>query len=171
MSAAPSAYSVQQAMACAASFAATLRQEIGEDDHDRLLLALDSETDVIDLLRRVVRASIEADSQADAAETRIRDLTARRDRFRARKEAARGLAFAMLEALGLSRLDDPEFTVSVGKPRQKVLVTDPDALPDAFVRITRAPDVAAINAAVKAGQVPDGVEVANGMPSLIVRTK
>ena len=167
----PSAYSVQQAMACAASFAAALRQEIGEDDHDRLLLALDSETDVIDLLRRVVRASLDADAQADAADARIKDLTARRDRFKARKESARGLAFAMLDALGLHQLDDAEFSVSVGKPRQKVLVTDLDALPEAFIRVTRAADMATINAAVKAGQVPAGVEVANGMPSLTIRTR
>jgi hypothetical protein len=167
----PSAYQVQQAMACAASFAAALRQEIGEDDHDRLLMALDSETDAIDLLRRVVRASLDADAQADAADARIKDLTSRRDRFRARKEAARGLAFAMLDALGLPRLDDPEFTISVGKPRPKVIVTDLDALPEAFVRVTRSPDMATINAAIKAGQMPAGVEVANGAPSLTIRTK
>ena len=167
---APSAYRVEQAMACAASFSAALRQEIGEDDHDRLLLALDSETDAIDLLRRVVRASLEADAQADAADARIRDLTARRERFRARKEAARGLAFAMLDALGLSRLDDPEFTVSIGKSRQKVVVTDEATLPEAFWRVSRAPDMATVNAALKVGPVP-GVEMANGMPSLTIRTK
>ena len=167
---APSAYRVQQAMACAASFAASLRAEIGEDDHDRLILALDSETDAIDLLRQVVRASLEADAQADAADARLKALTARRDRFRARKEAARGLAFSMMDALGLTRLDDPEFSVSIGRPRQKVLVTDEDALPEAFWRVTRAPDMATINAALKAGPVP-GVEVVNGMPSLTIRTK
>ena len=166
----PSSFRVEQAMACAASFAAALRQEIGEDDHDRLLMALDSETDAIDLLRQVVRASLEADAQADAADARVKALTARRDRFRARKEAARGLAFAMLDALGLSRLDDPEFTASIGKPRQKVLVTDEAALPEAFWRVSRAPDVATINAALKVGPVP-GVEVSHGMPSLTIRTK
>ena len=32
----PSSFRVEQAMACAASFASALRAEIGEDDHDRL---------------------------------------------------------------------------------------------------------------------------------------
>ena len=166
----PSAFRVAQAMSAAMQFREQLRAEIG-DDHDALLMSLESETEVFDILRRVVRAAIEADTFEDALGERMKEMAERKARFGARSDAARNVAMSMLEALGETRFDDPEFTVTIGKPRQKVIVTDATQLPEAFVRVTRAPDMATINAAVKSGAVPAGVEVSNGAASLTIRKR
>jgi hypothetical protein len=168
---APSPYAIERAMSAAQEFAAAMRAADPEMDADDLLLAIDSETDALDLLRRVVRASLDADAMADAAGARMAALAGRKARFLDRKEATRGLAQRIMDALGMTKMEDAEFTVSIGKPRQKVIVTDPAALAEAFVRVTRSPDMTTINAAVKAGQVPAGCEVSNGAASLTIRTR
>ncbi len=169
----PSPFRIEQAMSAALAFREQILAELSgeETDYDLLLDCIDGETDAIDILRRVIRGALEAETIEKAVAERIKTLTERKQRFGARGDALRGLAFRMLDALGLPKLADPEFTASIGQPRQKVIVTDVDALPEAFVRVTRAPDMATISAAVKAGQVPAGVEISNSAPSLTIRVK
>lgn len=139
-------------------------------DEDVLRDTLDGETDALDLVRRLVRFSIAASVMEKAAAGRVQALQTRKARFAARAEAARGAAFGMLDALGLSRLDDAEFTASIRDGQPGVIVTDEDALPDEFVKVARAPDKTAIGAAIRAGRSVPGAEIANGSPSLQVRT-
>lgn len=167
----PSAWQVSAAMSLALAFLANLQAEAPDLDHDDMLLALDSETPVFDVLRRVIRASLEAGAFASAVDARMTDLAERKARYLARKEGARTLALQMLEALDQPGLVDPEFTVSVTAPKPKARVVDLDALPEAFVRVTKAPDMAMVNASIKTGHVPPGVEMSNGAPGIVIRTK
>lgn len=158
-------------MSAAQQFADALRAEDPETDHDDLMLALDSETDVFDVLRRLVRGALEDEGQAARVNVRMNELGERKARFTARAQAQRQTVIAMLLALERPKFPDAEFTLSVSPAKLKAKVCDLDALPESFVRLTRAPDQTLINAAASAGQVPPGCTLVSAPPSLTIRTK
>jgi Siphovirus Gp157 len=168
---APSAYQVAAAMSEAARFATDLSANDPALDHDSLLLALDSETPVMDVLRAVIRASIEAASFAEAIAARQNDLAERKNRYLKRKEGARQLAVRMMEALDMSSLSEPDFGVSLRPGNPEAKIADVALLPEAFVRVKRSADMALINAAIRQGQVPEGVEVLPPATVMTVRSK
>lgn len=171
---APSAWQIEQAMSALMSGRAALLANDPDLAADEAALSdtLKAETeDVYALLRRVLLASVEARSMAEAADVRVKDLTARRDRYKRRAETLRGTAFAAMDALGLSRLELPDLTASIARGKPVAIVTDEAALPDDYWRTTRAVDKTAINDAIKQGVVIPGVETTNAIPSLQVRTK
>ncbi len=168
---APSGYRVEQAM----SAAQAVRQAILQDDPDlasdeaAMRDLLDGETDVYDVLRRMVRFVLDAESLAAAAKDRAEKLTARKARYEKRAQLGRGAVLAMLDALGDRRFTDAEFTVTLRPGTQGVWVVDENSLPDAFVKVTRAPEKAKIAAALKAGDKVPGAELGNGMPTIAIK--
>lgn len=173
MNAVPSPFRIERAMAEAQAFRAGLLAHDPElaGDPDLILDTMDGETDALDLARRLVRFALAAEGQARAAKERADALAARAKRFRDRSATARGTVLAMMDALGVKRLDDPEFTASRGMGRQSVHVSDADAIPDALVRVERVPDAAAIKQALDAGQDVPGAVLSNSSPTLTVRTR
>ncbi len=168
---APSAWKIQQALAVAQAFAARLREAEPDLDEDTLLLALSSETEAETLLNSVLRAGEEAATMAEAIKARIDALTTRHARYTKRKADARATAFAIMDALGVAKFTSPEFTATIRGGAASVVVTDEAALPDFVMRQPPpAPDKAAILKMLKAGQTLPGAELANGMPTLSVRT-
>lgn len=145
-----------------------LRDDLGEDD-DRLKLdMLEGETNIFELTRRLLD-NIEQDEGAKAALiTQIQDRNERKARAEHRIEAHRLAIRALMEAAELDKLPLPEATVTLRKLPPKPIVTDEAALPDAFVKITRKPDMAAIKAAND--PVP-GTALDNGGVSLTIRRK
>lgn len=142
------------------------------DDQQLLHDMLDAEGgDAMDVIRAVIRASIEARMESEAADIRIAALRDRRDRKRRNAEAYRQAAFGAMEALGLSRIADPEFTASIGHPTAAVVITDETLLPDDCVRVKREADKSAIARKLKAGLQVAGAMLSNGTPTLVVRTK
>ena len=172
---APSAFRIEQAMAAALSFRDRLREEVG-DDTDALLSAMDSETDVFDLLRRVLRAADENKRLSKMTTERLKDLQDRKHRFESREEAARGLAYSMIVALDLpgGKFIDPEVSASCGVTKDKVTVPDPSAAPDEYVEIvtSRVPLMDKIKAYVDAAdEMPNWVQIVPGAPTITVRVK
>ena len=169
---APSAWQLESAIATFQACRARIQNE-DADDTDPAMIgdAQATEDEVRAMLRRVIRAAIEAQAFADACAERMNDLAARRDRFKARADNLRMTAFAVMDALGDRKIVEPEFTASIGKPRLGLVITDETAIPDQYVRTTRTPDKAAIKAAIEQGNVVPGAEVANGMPTFSLRTK
>ena len=170
----PSPFALARAMAVLA----TVREELLAIDPNAIEdVALFQDTlegeggDALDLLANVVRQSIEAEALAEAVKTRKADLAARQTRFERRQEVLRRIARDALQALGLPKLEMPDFTASVANGRAKVLVTDDKALPDAFVRITRAPDREAIGEILRAGKQVRGATLSNPEPTLTVRAR
>jgi len=141
-------------------------------DEAAILAALSVETeDVMEMIHRVLQASVHARARAEMADAMLRDLTARRDRYRRRGDTLRATAFAAMDALGLPRAEWPDLTASIVRGRPTAIVTDEAALPAEYTRTTVAPDKAAINEAVKQGVVIPGVEMSNAIPTIQVRTK
>jgi hypothetical protein len=170
---APSAWTLQQVMSIAQATLARMEQDGTLDtDEAALMDALRQEVpEVDDVLVRLLRAMGEADAAAEAIRNRATDLDTRHDRFIRQRDSYRAAVYAILDALGLTKWRHAEFTASLSPGRPGVVVTDPDALPDAFVRVERKPDKAAIKAALAQGEIVPGAEMQNNLATLTVRTK
>jgi hypothetical protein len=143
--------------------------ELVEDD-DAWLLAIESETDLDKMLTAIVRQIEDTKALLDGTAERLADLQARKLRFARRVESLRTLAFKMLDAAGMKKLELPEATLSVraGQPR---LIGDNANLPDELCIISREPDRTKIKDALKAGQEVPGFSMSNAEPSISIRIK
>jgi Siphovirus Gp157 len=131
------------------------------DDGDNVLLlnTIEGESDVLEVLDRVVEAAIADKKLAELARERAKRIEARADR-------ARGVALQILEALQVSPLERPLYSASISYPR-KPLVTNADELPKEMIR--EAPDMIAIGKALRAGETIPGAELRNPEPQLTIR--
>ena len=161
----PSGFALQQAVA-------TLQRALAEEpDEDGVLAdAVEATEDVEELLNRVLRAAVEADMMADMAAERIKAMTERRDRYKARNETLRATAFAAMDALELRKVELPDLTASIKQNPPRVVITDEEVLPDHCFRVTRSPDKTAIKEALSHGPVP-GAELSNSLPSIMIKTR
>jgi hypothetical protein len=130
-----------------------------DEDHALLLGSLEGETDIMEVLDRVIESSIADKKLAELARERARRIEARADR-------AREIATRIVEALEISPLERPVYTASLTFPR-KPLVTNAEELPDTYIR--HAPDMVAIGKALRAGETIPGAELKNPEPQLIIR--
>jgi hypothetical protein len=133
---------------------------------------LDGESDAIDLIRNLVRASIDADILAEATRKRQAEIASRAER---RKLAFRAAAMGLMELAGLTRLPEPDFTARVQAGQPHLGQLDLDALPPDFVEVdvtvTRRPLKDRLLAALKAGQPIPGAQLRPGTPFIVISRK
>ena len=170
---APSAWTIQAVMAIANATLERMAQDGTLDtDEAALMEALrDGGADVDGLLVRLLRARGEAKANAEAVDQRMADLVARGRRFERQAEEYRAAAYSILDALGLTKWRNAEFSVSVSAGRPGVVITDESALPPKYFRPRVEIDRTEIRRALEAGEVVPGAEMANGIPTMTVRTK
>lgn len=132
---------------------------------------LDGETPALDDLRQVVRHALECEAMADALDTRIRAMAARKARFVAAADRCRALVRDCLIDAQLKRLGADDFTASVRLATRPVSVSSPDLLPDALCRTVRSPDLTAIGRALKAGETVPGAEYGEPAAYLAIATR
>jgi hypothetical protein len=136
---------------------------------------LDGESDAIDLIRNLIRASIDADLTAEAARKRRDEIAARADRAERRKQAFRAAAFALMDIAGVARLPEPDFLARIQAGQPQLAELDVDALPPDYVEIevtvTRRPLRDRILADLKAGKTVSGARLLRGLPFLVVNRK
>jgi hypothetical protein len=159
---------LQQALAALHSGLAAMQAEDPDAD---LGVVLPEETAAVeDACRRIVRACQDAQDIALQARARATEASERARRYDARAARYKGLLLAAMDAMGWRKREWPEATVSVRAPQSGVMITDEAALPDAFIRVTRAPDKEALRAALKAGAAVPGAALTNGMPGIQIRS-
>lgn len=167
---APARISLHQEMATASRVAAQLiAVGIDESDPDFVEL-LASETDVLERLRRILRAARHTEAQSKALGEIQAEMRERKTRLDKKAESLRGVVLQALGELGLTKLDAPDFSASVGASRPSVVITDETALPDDVCALKRVPSKTAIAAALAEGPVP-GASMSNGTPSITIRTR
>ena len=150
---------------------AAMLHDVLSDDERAYLDTLEGETDLFELVRKLL-CQIEEDEGVQAAlAEQISDRQARKSRAGERVRHNREAIMALIECAGLDKLTLPEATLSVRKVPPKAIVTDEAAVPDALCKIIRKPDLTAIKAEVEAGAVIPGVSFDNGGTSLTVRRK
>lgn len=138
-------------------------------DWDEAPSAIDPE----DVMRRLVRAANEADSMDEAIERRLDDLRARQDRYAKRRKEYRASIALVMGALSIDKFTDADATVSL-RPNKggAVIITDEDALPDEYMRVSRSPDRTKIRADLTAGVVVAGATLSQGGEAILtIRSK
>ena len=163
-----SGYALEAAMSALQSAQRRIQEE-GAYDEDEIAL-IEAEADVTTLLHRAVRTALHAESMVKAASARIEAIEARQSRYKRRSEAMRGAVFAAMDALGMSKLEMSDATVSRTLGRMTAMITDETAIPDEYRKTVVSIDKAKINSDVKHGVVIPGVEMSNGPGTLTIRT-
>ena len=134
---------------------------------------LDSETDAVDLIRGLIRGSIDADILAEAIRKRQDEIAARAERAERRKQAFRAAAMGLMDLAGITRLPEPDFVARIQAGQQYLGQLDLDTLPSEFVdvevTVTRRPLKDRILAALKVGQTVDGAQLRQGSPFLVIK--
>jgi sugar-specific transcriptional regulator TrmB len=143
--------------------------EVLEDD-ETWLLALESETNVEELLTQIVRQIEDTKALVVGTKDRFEELKARKDRFESRVESLRALAFKLMEAAELPKLELPEATLSIRSVPPSVMITDEEKLPDIACKFERKPDKTKIKELLASGWVA-GATMSNGSKSLSIRIK
>ncbi len=167
---APVRIPLHQEMAVASQVAAALiAAGIEPDDPDYAEL-LGNETDVLERLRRILRAATRTEAHSEALAGIIKDNRERKARLDSKAERLRGVVLQAMAELGLKKLEGPDLTATVGAGKPKVVITDEAALPDDACVFKREPSKAAIAAALAEGPV-SGAEWGNPQPILTVRTR
>ncbi|MCO5092633.1 siphovirus Gp157 family protein [Bosea sp. (in: a-proteobacteria)] len=144
--------------------------ELGEDETLRSD-TLEGETDINNILAKLVQEREAAYAMAEGVKAPVNDLRERKARLERRGDGYGEAIERVMAAAGLSKVMLPNATISVSQAAPSVVIKDEDAIPERFVRIKREIDKAAINAAVKAGEEIPGVVVGNGGQRLMVRVK
>jgi hypothetical protein len=149
-----------------------LRDAFPDESDDDLIDTIAGESDLPDAIVAVLRAALEREAQAKA----IKDELVARLLYRAHRleDGARSLQAAALQAMteaGLKKVSAIDMTVSVGRGKPRVIITNPDLVPDALCKIVREPSKTAITEALKnfcnAEDIP-GVTLGNPQPFLTI---
>jgi predicted nuclease with TOPRIM domain len=138
------------------------------DEPELLADMMEGETDLYEWMGWIERKRLADSMLIEGLKKTQADLAARKKRLDARDKAWRNMGAEMLHAAGIGKVELPTATWSPTRVKPKRIVVDEGALPDDCVKITREPDMAAINALP---EMPDGVSMDNGRDSVVVRVK
>jgi len=141
------------------------------EDGELALDMFEGETDLFKVIGRAVKARAEKLAMADGVKTYISDLSERKARMERGADGLKALIQSLMDAAGQEKITLPEATIFVTKPRESVNVTDVDALPQGFFKVTKTADKTALKDALMAGETVPGAELQIGLAGLTIRTK
>jgi len=140
------------------------------DDNEAWLASLESQTDFNEVMTEVVRRIEDTKALLIGTKDRFEELSNRKQRFELRVEVLRDLAFKLMEAAELRKMELPEATLSIRSVAPSVIITDEENLPDIACKFERKPDKAKIKELLASGWVA-GAILSNGTKSLTIRIK
>ena len=100
------------------------------EDEEAWAASLESETELDQVLTSIVRRIEDTKALAIGTKDRFEELSARKKRFEERVEALRGLAFKLMEAASVHKLELPEATLTLRAVPPAVVIVDEDAARD-----------------------------------------
>ena len=147
-----------------------LKLEFAGIDDETLEDTLEGLSDVREMVGEVARSCIADDTMATALKRRIDEMRERLARIEAGRERKRELALVALRQMGLTKLVEPDFTVSVRNGAPAVEIVDETAIPQSFW-VPQDPKLnkGALYQALKAGTAVPGAAMAPGEPVLTIR--
>jgi hypothetical protein len=155
-----------------AAVAAMLLDMLGSDpDETAFLDTLEGETDALDLADALIAKMQDDDAMAEAIKAQIDAMAARRHRIKARVERCREAMLALIDAMGVKKLERPRATISRRAGAMRLVLIDPTSIPSQLcdVETIVTPDKAAIKAALDAGEAVPGAALERGPDGLTVR--
>ena len=142
------------------------------EDDESWQMSLESETDLAELMTNLVRKIEDAKALVIGTKDRFEELEKRKARFEHRIDALRQLAFKLMQAAEVNKLELPEATLSLRNGAQQLVgEADPTAMPDELCKVSRTIDRTKVKEAIKAGKDVPGFTLSNAAPSLSIRVK
>lgn len=138
-----------------------------EMDEQAIKTALDADPSVVqpdELLRRIVAAIVFSEAREAESKTIAASMTARQQRYGLRSSWLRELLFDVMAALERRSFAAPLAMVSIRAGKASVVITDEQALPDAYIRTKREPDRVALLADLMQGEIIPGAVLSNPVP-------
>ena len=146
--------------------------EYPELDDDTLLDTLEGITNLPEMIGEVVRSALIDEHLLQGLKLRLGEMKERMDRLRERARKKRALAIEIMTEADLSKLTEPDFTVSLRKsPPSLIVLNEMDVPEDYWIPQPDKLNKTAILQALKTDQDIPGVQLSNGQPTIAVRTK
>lgn len=143
--------------------------ELGNEDADLTHDMLEAETDIFSLVDWMLNKEAEESSNQDAIKKRIEQLSLRKKASENRQENMRSLIEYTMTLIGEKKVKRAEATIILSDKKSSIIDVDMGLLPERFIRVKKEADRTAINEAIKAGEVVEGVLMSNGGITLSIR--
>lgn len=161
---------IKEAQAVAA-LQESLRQLGHEGDEALLIDSIEGETSLLEAIDRLLLTVAEATGLAKGASEAAAALSARAARLERRAEAARAVIEQALMIAELEKLERPTATLTLTRRSTKLEVLEEADIPAAFWKAGDPKlDKKALLAALKDGCAVPGACLANGAPTLTIRS-
>ena len=154
-----------------------------EIDCETLRDTLEGITELHEIIAAVIRSALVDEALGSGLRARLADMKERQSRLEVRASKKRELALQAMNEAGLTKLEQPDFTVSAragvpalvvvsAAPVPALVVVSEPSIPEAYW-LTQSPklDRQGLLGELKRGGAIPGVELSNPKPALMVRTK
>ena len=141
-------------------------------DPETLADTLEGITDLHEMIAAVIRSALVDEALHAGLRLRVDDMRERLSRFELRATKKRQLALEAMTEVGLTKLEQSDFTASARAGSPALVVIAEERIPEAFW-LPQSPklDRQAILAELKRGIEIPGAQMSNPKPVLSVRTK
>lgn len=141
-------------------------------DDQTLTDTLEGATNFREAIGALIRSALEDECLADALRDRMTDMRTRLSRHEARAASKRQVAVENMEAAGIRKLTEPDFTASTRVGPPSVIIDNEHELPiDYLLPQPPKPDKRAILEALTRGALVPGAALAQPKLSLSVRSQ
>ena len=149
-----------------------LLEELPAIDSETLADTLEGITDLHEMIAAVIRSALVDESLHSGLRSRIDDMKERLSRLELRASKKRQIALEAMSEVGLSKLEQPDFTASARAGSPALVVIAEETIPEAYW-LPQPPklDRQAILGELKRGIEIPGAQMGNLKPVLSVRTK
>ncbi len=147
-----------------------LREAYPGEEDAALADTLEGLSELPEAIAAVIDSALTREAMAAGIALRIKELQSRKTRLEVGAEKLRDAALYVMGEAGLNRIDDPGFTLSLGKSQPAVVVTDEAALPDEAFRTKREVNRSWIRDQLLTGVEVSGAALSNPKLHLTVRT-
>jgi len=143
-----------------------------EIDCETLADTLEGITDLHEMIAAVIRSALVDEAFQTGLRFRLDEMKRRLSRLEERASKKRELALNAMSEVGLSKLEQPDFTASARAGTPSLVVIAEEAIPKSYW-IPQPPklDRQAVLSELKRGDGIPGTQLSNPKPVLMVRTK
>jgi len=150
---------------------AKLRFEHPDFDEDEFLLSVESETDAVEMMERLIRRIKETEAIAGGLQAYKTEIQNRIEDLDRRVERMKETVLSIMQAAERTSMPLQIATLST-RVNYKVIVTNATEIPQIYRRQPPwEPMKDIIRARLRAGAVVPGCELSNGIPSIQIRMK
>jgi hypothetical protein len=141
-------------------------------DDATLTDTLEGITDLHEMIAAVIRSALVDEALHSGLRSRVDDMKERLMRLEVRASKKRELALHAMTEVGLSRLEQPDFTASARAGSPALVVIAEERIPETYW-LPQPPklDRQSLLGELKRGAAIPGAELSNPKPILMVRTK